>query len=220
MGKVKILLSYGSSVNRYIEAIESLGAEAVAEYLPPVDTSYDGLLLCGGNDIDPKRYGEEINGAVNIDYERDEAEFALLKAYVEAGKPVFGICRGYQLMNAFFGGTLYQHLPETDKHRSADSKYDLAHEVKAIPGSVLANLYGESFTVNTSHHQAVKVLGDGLRATAFWNDRYIEAFEHSSLPILGVQWHPERMCFACEREDTVSGADILKYFVDLCKKHS
>ena len=101
-----ILLSVELEAEKYIHAVELAGGTADAKKCPEVDLSYDGLILCGGRDVDPALYGEVINGAVEIDYERDTAEMALLKAYVEAGKPVLGICRGSQLMNVFFGGSL------------------------------------------------------------------------------------------------------------------
>ena len=220
MEKVKILLSYGTDTKNYIDAIEALGAEAAGKYLPDIDTNYDGLLLCGGCDIDPQRYGEQINGAVNIDTARDEVEFKLLRAFIEAGKPVMGICRGHQLINVFFGGSLYQDLPETNLHKGPPNTKEMIHEVTATPNSIVGRLYGEKFTVNSVHHQAVKVLGADLCVTSLWDGRYVEAMEHKSLPIFSVQWHPERMCFENQRDDAVCGADILGYFVDLCREHS
>lgn len=216
--KVKLLLSCGASSDNYVSALTHLGADVHAEYLPMVNTDYDGLILCGGTDVEPRHYGEKINGSVNIDLERDAAELALLKAYTEAGKPIMGICRGHQIINIFFGGSLYQDIPESALHKRQNG-IDNVHTVTASPDSILARLYGETFQTNSSHHQAVKELGKGLCATALWEDKYIEAIEHTSLPIIGVQWHPERMCFDRSREDTVSGADILRYFIDLCQKH-
>ena len=218
MEKIKILLSGKANIQYYIEAAEGVGAEVVAEYLPKISTDYDGLILCGGNDVDPSYYNEAIDGSVDIDYERDKNEFALLKAFVDAGKPVFGICRGYQLINIFFGGSLYQDICESALHRSKGGQ-DSVHSVDATQGSVLYSLYGGVFAVNSSHHQALKVLGDGLVSTATWNNKYTEAFEHESLPIIGVQWHPERMCFSKKREDTVDGARLFEYFALKCKNH-
>lgn len=212
MDKVKILLFGKGNVQSYINAIEGVGAEAVAEYPPKYDASYDGLILCGGADINPKYYNEEINGSVGIDSEMDEAEFAIMDAFVKAGKPVLGICRGNQFINVFFGGSLYQHIPEADLHTGSK-----AHIVTAEEGSMLKELYGASFSVNSTHHQAVKKLGNGLRATAYWEGKYIEATEHTSLPIISVQWHPEAMCFERRREDTVDGAKIFESFVNMCK---
>ena len=218
MRKVSVLLSCGAASQNYVEAISALGAEATASYLPTIDTSYDGLILCGGTDINPARYAEELNGSVDIDFERDAAEFALLQAYIDAGKPILGICRGCQLINVFFGGSLYQDLPEADRHKGKNN-VDSVHNVTAIADSIVGRLYGERFAVNSSHHQAVKRLGDGLRASANWNGQYIEAIEHNFYPIFAVQWHPERMCFRNKREDTVSGADILLYFLAMCQAY-
>ena len=213
MKKIRLLLSGRINMGNYVNAVIDAGASATAEYLPTMDTDFDGLILCGGADIDPKYYNEELGGSVNIDHDRDEAEFALLDAYVKAGKPVLGICRGHQLINAYFGGSLYQHIPEADLHTN-----DSIHPVTAEADSILGRLYGTSFTVNSSHHQNVKVLGQGLRPTAYWNGRYVEAFEHTSLPVLGVQWHPERMCLQHKKPDTVDGSEIFRYFLRLCEE--
>lgn len=217
MEKPRILLSGKARVENYIKAVEAVGAEAVAEYLPKVDTGYDGLILCGGNDVDPKYYNEEIDGSVGIDAERDENEIALLSAYAKAGKPILGICRGHQLINIFFGGSLYQDIPERGLHGRGEMG-DGRHEVKAVADSIVGKLYGTEFSVNSAHHQAVKTLGEGLRASAIWGGKYIEAIEHTSLPIFGVQWHPERMCLDNAREDTVSGLSIFEYFVSVISK--
>lgn len=218
MNDVKILLSCNESSEHYISALHELGAEITAQYLPKVDINYDGLILCGGCDIDPARYGEPMNGSINIDFKRDESEFALLRAFVDAGKPVLGICRGHQLINVFFGGSLYQDISESDLHKKHND-LDSVHTVTATSDSIVGKLHGENFPVNSAHHQAIKVIGEGLRATAFWNHCHVEAIEHTALPIFGVQWHPERMCFRKQRDDTVCGADVLKYFLDLCKAY-
>ena len=220
MKRMKILVcGSGDPQNNYAVALRELGAEPVSQYAPEADTGYDGMILCGGCDVDPARYGEEINGTGEIDPVRDAAEFAVLDAFVKAGKPVFGICRGHQLMNVYFGGSLHQHLPDADLH-TMTSAGDNVHEITALQDSILGKLYGEKFFVNSSHHQGVKRLGDGLAATAFWQGEYIEAFEHTKYPMFGVQWHPERMCFKHKREDTVSGDLVLKYFLDLCQAHA
>lgn len=217
MRKPRILLSGKLNPASYANAVNEAGGEADFHYLPPIDTGYDGLILCGGNDVDPKYYHEDLNGSVDIDEDRDSLEFALLKAYVEAGKPVMGICRGYQLINIFFGGTMYQHIPEAPIHTNGTDYY-CVHDVTADPDSIVGRLYGTEFSVNSAHHQTVKELGEGLRATAWWQDKYVEAIEHDSLPILGVQWHPEKMCFALRRNDTVDGKEIFLHFLQLCKK--
>ncbi len=221
MDKIKILLSGKLNLEFYAAAVQAAGAEADAQYLPEIDTSFDGLVLCGGSDIHPSRYHQLPNGAVNMDEERDKVEFALLEAYIRAGKPVLGICRGHQLINVYFGGTLIQDLPEASLHTNK-TDFRTAHPVRAEKSGFLGKLYGPEFSVNSFHHQAVDQLGSGLCPAAYWNGTCIEAFEHSVLPILGVQWHPEQMCALVHRDDTVDGSEIFKYFVALCKeaKHS
>lgn len=213
----KILLSAKSKMENYADAVTQCGGIADIRYLPEVDLNYDGLILCGGSDIHPRRFGEEIDGSVKIDEDRDAVEFDLAKAYIEAGKPVMGICRGFQLLNIYFGGSLYQDIPNAAEHRSYPEG-DSVHGVEAIADSVLAKLYGTSFAVNSAHHQALKKIGNGLRITAWSADHtVVEAVEHASLPVFGVQWHPERMCFSKKREDTVDGAALFEYFMKLCK---
>lgn len=213
----KILLSYESNIQNYRNAVENLGAVAVPGFLAEYDPSYDALILCGGGDADPTYYGEAINGSRRINPDRDKAEFALLDAFVKAEKPIFGICRGMQLINVFFGGSLIQHVDTADKLHYALEGGDFVHKVHAEKGSTICSLYGDSFFVNSRHHQAVKKAGDGLKVTAVSaEDGIVECIEHTSLPIIGTQWHPERMCFANKREDTVDGSLILKYFIDMC----
>ena len=211
----RILLSVELNKEHYINAIESAGGIPTAEYCPEVDLSYDGLLLCGGRDVDPQRYGEEINGAVNIDYARDAAEMALAKAYIAAGKPVLGVCRGCQLLNVYFGGTLYQHLESTPHHRSGTT-VDAIHTVDVTADNVIKEFYGEHFTVNSVHHEAIKKLGNDLVVTHISDDGVIEGFEHKTLPVFAVQWHPERLV-NLENAETVNGIKIFEHFLSMCK---
>lgn len=213
---MKILLAAKTKIENYAEAVRQCGCIPITEFVPEEMASYAGLILCGGSDINPAYYGEKITGAANIDYQRDEAEFEMARKFVQAGKPIMGICRGYQLLNIVFGGTLYQHIDTADRHRSGTTE-DLVHSVTAKEGSIAAKLYGESFTVNSYHHQAVRKLGAGLHITMQSEEDIIEGFEHDSLPIFGVQWHPERMCCSHKREDTVDGIEIFKYFIELCR---
>ena len=123
---VKILLLANEGWENYVRMVEECGAEACVKYIPDVDTDYaveyDGLILCGGNDIDPAYYGEEINGSVDIDAARDAAEIAVAKQFLQAEKPIFGVCRGMQLLNVLMGGTLVKHLPTVDAHRLSDKE--------------------------------------------------------------------------------------------------
>lgn len=216
MKKPKILLSGNKKLSDYINAVSAAGGIAVAKYLPELDDNYDGLILCGGNDISPSYYREEVNGSIDIDAGRDVVEFSLLKAFVDAGKPVFGICRGCQLINVFFGGTLYQHLENADEHSSA-ADYDLIHRVTAVRGSIMECLYGTDFSVNSFHHQAIKELGDRIKVTMRSADgSVIEGICHESFPIIGVQWHPERLRFNKYQTDVVDGATLFRYFIQMC----
>ena len=212
----KILLSGKLNIADYTNSIETAGGTVVGGYLPEPDLSCDGLLLCGGVDVHPKYYNEEINGSVDIDDDRDTAEFALLKAFIEAGKPVLGICRGCQLINIYFGGSLHQHLFNTVLHRSGKS-LDREHEIVTVPGSTMERIYGSRLIVNSVHHQGVKRLGDGLIATMYSDDGIIEGFEHESLPVFAVQWHPERLVSAERRRHAVNGVEIFRHFLKMCE---
>ncbi len=216
--KPKILLSANKNKEVYAAAICHSGGIADARYCPELTSAYDGLVLCGGNDITPIYYGEEINGAVEIDEARDRAEIALAKAFIAQKKPILGICRGSQILNVVFGGSLYQDIEEASIHKSVEKMYDLMHEAKAEKGSVFYQLYGEEFIVNSVHHQAVKTLGEGLKVT-LTAGKIIEGFEHTKLPIIGIQSHPEQMCYERKKEIGIDGAKLFEYFVGLCKKH-
>ena len=209
--KPRILLSGSADNTNYINAVNGCGGIPFASYLPEVNTDYDGLILCGGVDIHPSYYHQEIDGTGEIDGPRDVSEFALAKACIEAGKPVLGICRGLQLLNVYFGGTLIQDLPNAHEHTSK-ADYDLIHAVQAVPGSVVHSLYGDSFVVNSSHHQAVKDVAKGFRVTAKAPDGTIEAMENADASVLCVQWHPERM------QDKQMWKNLIADFVKRCDR--
>ncbi len=146
---------------------------------------FSGLLLTGGGDVEPARYGGARLPTDTVDVDRDREEFALLDAFLRQGRPVFGICRGVQLLNVYFGGTLRQQVPgHADGAR---------HTVHAVPGSRIEALCGAAFETNSWHHQAADALAPGLRCTASSPDGLAEALEHEAFPVFGVQWHPERM---------------------------
>jgi putative glutamine amidotransferase len=179
----------------------------------------DGLILSGGGDLSPEYFGETARfDNLRIDEVRDVFEIALAAAFLKLGKPIFGICRGIQLINVLLGGTLYQDLPvEKGVVHSGGS---LLHEISTRPDSVLGRLFGERFPVNSLHHQAIRALGKGLRETAASADGVVEAVEHESLPVLGCQFHPERIsCLAGER-NTPDFLPLFQHFVALCRDHS
>ncbi|GAA4939768.1 putative glutamine amidotransferase [Actinomycetospora succinea] len=144
----------------------------------------DALLLTGGNDVDPARYGAVPDAHTSaLEPARDALEIALLAAARERGRPVLAICRGIQLVNVAWGGTLYRHLPE-----HADTRW---HDVALSPDSVLAGLHGAGARVNSLHHQGVDRVGDGLVVTATAPDGQVEGLEAERL--VAVQWHPEQL---------------------------
>ncbi len=180
--------------------------------------NYDGLLLPGGVDIDPSRYGQENRGSVGIVPLLDELQFAMLDDFVRRGKPVLGICRGQQLINVYFGGTLIQDLPTGFRHRSVRPGLDRVHGCRTEEGSWLHDIYGASFMHNSAHHQACDVPGKGIIVDGRCDeDGVTEAIHHGSLPVFGVQFHPERMCLEHAREDTVDGLEIFLFFAGICK---
>ncbi len=207
---MKILLLANKNCENYVKAVEHFGAEAIVN---DEKINCDGLVLCGGSDIHPMYYSEEIKGSRDIDTERDKREFEIAKEFLKTGKPILGICRGHQFLNVLLGGTLIQHLPNASVH-TQNNGIDSIHTLKVNPKSTLYAIYGDYFFVNSSHHQAISKIGEGLIPTAFSMDGVIEATEHISKPYLTVQFHPERMVTS----QTENGLEIFRYFIDLCKK--
>ena len=216
---VKIQLSGSEDQTvRYEEAVRQAGGVPLAGYCPVPDLSCDGLILCGGGDLESVLYGQENRGSDPPDIQRDRAELALFDAFFRAGKPILGVCRGMQMINVALGGTLIQDLPSLVRifHRGSDQ--DLVHPVRSLDGSFLHDLYGPVFSVNSFHHQAVDRLGRGLRAIAWSESGVVEALDCPGRPILGVQFHPERMAYANRRVDTIDGAPIFSRFLMMCQQ--
>ena len=149
----------------------------------------DGLVVAGGPDVEPVHYGAALDPRTGPPARaRDTWELALIRAALEAGVPLLGICRGMQLLNVALGGTLVQHI---DGHAEVPGVFG-HHPVKPVPGTVYGDLAPEETSVPTYHHQAVDRLGEGLLASAYAPDGTVEAVELPGPPwVLGVQWHPE-----------------------------
>lgn len=194
--------------NNYIRAIEEHGGIARSLYPGAPSEAFKGLkglLLTGGRDIDPIHYGEEEHETADIDLDRDELELPLCKWAMKEELPIFGICRGIQIMNVAMGSSLYQDIPSQFidhlTHKIMENTSDSWHNIKIQPGSRLKQITGETIAqVNSRHHQALKVVGEGFTVTAQSKDGIIEAIElpeareNPSKPfVLGVQYHPERM---------------------------
>ncbi len=191
----------------YVEGVVQAGGVPVV--LPPVASSagtliegIDGLLLSGGSDLHSGYYGEEPLPELGVTIpERDEFEMAILEHALQRGMPIFGICRGMQLLNVALGGTLYQDLPsqlgEGISHRQITPKSQPTHEIEADPGSRVAEITGSRCVkVNSYHHQGIKDLAAELIVCARSSDGVIEAVEARDLSegwLIGVQWHAEAM---------------------------
>lgn len=188
----------------YVSGLRRAGARPVL--LPPTAAEgpddalepFDGLLLAGGGDVEPSRYGagDPHPSVYGIDRERDEAELVLVRAAVSRGMPTFAICRGMQVLNVALGGTLHQHLPDlqgTDAHGHPTRDSSVLHDVKVAAGTRLALACGQEVLRCTSHHhQGVDRLGEGLTAVAWSGDGLVEGVElNGPAWVVGVQWHPE-----------------------------
>lgn len=201
----------------YIDAVEESGGHPVilpskGEPAPEAVEAIDGLVVIGGNDVDPSAYGAEpepeTTGTVP---ERDRAELGLLALARQRDMPILGICRGMQLINVLQGGDLIQHLPPrvgTDNHRIQRGAFH-CHAVQIESGSVLGAAFGERAEVPSHHHQAPGRIGRGLRATAWAEDGTIEGLEAiDSRFVVGVLWHPEegpdRALLACLVEESMA----------------
>ncbi len=194
----------------YVEGVARAGGVPVV--LPPVGErraaeavvgGLDGLLLSGGSDLDPSYYGEKPIPELSVTLpERDSFEMALLELALRRGIPIFGICRGLQILNVGLGGTLYQDIPaqlgrDVLKHRQTTPKWQPTHEVFVDAASQVGGIVRrDTLKVNSYHHQAIKDLADGLVISARSSDGIVEAVEYRDLSehwLVGVQWHAEAM---------------------------
>lgn len=209
--------------SKYVQSIRRAGGEVRWIELDDLDRAVeemlacDGMLLPGGGDIDPSYYGQERTDKCGEPNElRDKGEWRLLESFLPTNKPILGICRGVQLMNVYFGGTLYQdiQLTQVDNHRAFKKRKKGSHKVRLMPRSKLLGLFGQEWlTVNSMHHQAVDALGPGLNVAAVSEDGFIEAVELLLHPFcVGVQWHPEHMSKYNQAQQGVFDA-----FVQACK---
>ena len=221
-------------------AVENSGGQTFFSLDPSDLTACDGLILPGGlPDIAPANYGERNVSCHTIEPELDIAQFRMLDTAVALNKPILGICRGHQLINVYFGGTLIQDIAELEVHRFVPDAETL-HDSVCVPGTPLYQLYGAGGVINTKHHQAVKKVAKPFQIAQLWfapgiseqkakrflshiqNNKQtdgtdqcmVEAIVHRSKPILGLQWHPDYM-IASPSPGTVDAQKILDYFRSL-----
>lgn len=187
----------------YLDAVTRSGGIAVllppqpvtAEIADRVLDGLDGLIVTGGKDVDPARYGQAPHPSTDRPaLDRDDWEDALLRAAIRRELPFLGICRGAQMLNVALGGTLIQHLPDvvgSDRYNIGGDKFNQV-AVEVEPGSELSDLVGAGVAGKVHHHQAIDRLGDGLSVSARAEDGIIQAIELDSVPFgVAVQWHPE-----------------------------
>lgn len=224
-GKFSPYVQYYAIRHNYSECIAKHGATPIliphhTDIIDKYIDMIDGLMVTGGDfDIDPKFYGaSEIHPEVKIKEGRTENEMALTKAALEKDIPVLGICGGEQLLNVVLGGTLIQHIPDESPSDIAHEQRfiskpttETSHEINIAEDTKLHEIFGtNSISVNSTHHQAVKDLGDNVIASATAPDGIIEAIESTSHKFcLGVQWHPEY-------EINPGETALFKAFVDAC----
>ena len=208
---MKWFVSYpesGRSVAFYRQWLKGAGIDCVLAAcdfsLPKTIAAFDALLLAGGGDVAPARYGEPLvhPETYDISEARDEAELRLIDEVLGAGKPVFGICRGIQILCVAKKGRLIQHVPDYLDGKAVEThalsgRYGARHPVAVAPGGVLAEALAGVTEVNSFHHQAVDptAIGTGLRVAARSGGGIIEAVESASRGerVVAVQWHPERL---------------------------
>jgi len=202
----------------YVRALRKCGADV--KFVKNADEALncDGILFTGGNDITPSFYGEERTdkcGKTNT--KRDKTEKEIFHEFYKTNKPIFGICRGMQFVNVCLGGNIYQDITDIqkEKHKDSAKMFNSYHNVKIGKESLLSDIFGrEEITVNSTHHQAVKTLGENLKTAAVSHDGFIESYESTShLFCVGVQWHPEHIF----RKDNLQ-KKLIEKFVKSCKK--
>lgn len=211
----------------YVRAVKQAGGIPIMlshltdeDYITNITRKCDGFLFSGGGDVDPLLYGATpAEKCGQVVPERDRFEMALIKEVINHNKPLLGICRGLQLINTYYQGTLYQDLSECDQslehHKALNyPKWKPVHEVELETGSHLANIFNKSkIMTNSFHHQIIKEVGKNLQVTAKTQDGIVEALEDKQKDfLLGVQWHPEMMF-----EEVEEQIKLFKYFVEQAK---
>ncbi len=182
-------------------------------------SEFDALLLPGGGDIDPALLNESDKGSKNIDTELDIIQFQALDLFVKSQKPILGICKGFQLIDLYFGATLIQDLPNPSIHPVTENGEDAFHEVNTLPRSQLSHSSFTSFPdkiiVNSAHHQGIIENGKEIFAFQTAQDGVTEAILHETLPIVAFQWHPERMLLSQNKIYQETGRFAFDFFFSL-----
>lgn len=191
---------------RVVKEFRKVGVKVTTVYkLSRIDPDkYDGLIIPGGHNIDPRMYhAKRSKYTYGTDIKKDRLQIEAVKRFADAGKPVLGLCRGCQVINVAFGGTIKQHIRWHKYFRT----------VRNVKGYWMYSMYGRKKNTYHFHHQCVKKLGKGLVATSYdVRSRYIESIQHKTLPVYGVQWHPDT---AIKKQ----GNKIFREFKKICLKN-
>lgn len=190
MSKTVFLWGRKGTYTNYAAALHGAGCRVCLSMDLSQATLCDGLLLPGGGDIFGKL---------------DADEHLLIQSFVDTSRPILGICRGMQALNVWFGGMLYDRIPH---HQLPQG--DMVHPTRTA--GCIKTLFGSTPVVNSNHHQAISRLGEGFSPIQWAHDGIIESIGHKSLPIWGVQWHPERQSFALRRRDAIDAAPLFSFF--------
>lgn len=234
--RLKPIIGISSSLNEhvlsvhtdYIKAITKFGGVPIIlpnlqeDAIESIVELLDGLLLTGGGDIDPTLFNEEPHQNLGtITPERDEFEIAIIQKMMKLNKPIFGICRGLQILNIAIGGDMYQDIYTQSQnkllqHTQLAPRSHTSHFVQVSEGSKLSDIVQvEKFKVNSFHHQAVRKIPVDFKASAIASDGIIEAFESMNHKfVMGLQWHPECLL---SKNDHASTA-IFEAFILSCEK--
>lgn len=200
------ILGRAKDTHNYENALRALGVSFITTLDVEKAMRATHLLLPGGGDITPAFFGQHNHGSRNIDTELDILQLQALSLFMAQKKPVLGICKGLQLITIQLGGTISQHIDTADEHRWIER--DQSHHVYHCGVNhtdFFYQLYGTGTQVNSAHHQAVDKLGRDLFPVCRAADSVIEGIMHTTLPVIAVQWHPERIM-------DEGGAQLLNYF--------
>ena len=206
------------------EPVLLTAAPAPGDLADPAQRALHGVVLPGGGDLDPRLYGEETGGACyDVNQAQDELDLAVARQSIDAGLPLLGICRGHQLLNVLYGGTLIQDMaPGTVAHNEPGPAQGAGpwawHGVEVQPGTKVAGLYGNgaggvTVKIASGHHQAVGRVAKGLVVTAVADDGTVEALEDPDRWVASVQWHPEAL-------ELSAGERLAPFraFVEVCRR--